>query len=187
MESDMSTSATQAASDWGYDASVLHDTHTDPTAAVGALAAEINKSTASNPLTVIEAGPAELIGLALVSSNSNARRYVTVISHSSWNNVHAKRYGPQEGLPDKPYGFGDFPGLGAKTLMIPFQQALNGCSYNAFAWAKNSKDIRLQHLYERGVAAGKPAFDCSDSGMAYYVVTDDTAASAVKYKIFFNQ
>jgi len=66
MESDMSTSVAQAASDWDYDASVLHDTHTDPTAAVGALAAEINKSTASNPLTVIEAGPAELIGLALV-------------------------------------------------------------------------------------------------------------------------
>ena len=192
MEANMVTSSTQAAADWGYNSNILHNTRANPTGAVNALSAEINKSTASNPLTIMEAGPAELIGRALAQSkqtNSGALQYVTVISHSTWNNVHAVQFGPGEGLTDTPYAFSDFgssgKALGAKPIQIPFQQALNNPTYASFAWAQNSPDVKLRHLYARGVAAGKTAFDCSDSGMAYYAMTGVTNANASTYQTFF--
>ena len=192
MEANMVTSSTQAAFDWGYNPSILHNTRADPTGAVNALSAEINKSTATNPLTIIEAGPAELIGRALAQSkatNSGALQYVNVISHSTWNNNHAVQFGPGEGLTDTTYAFRDFgssgKALGANPIQIPFQQALNNASYSSFAWAQNSPDVKLQHLYARGVAAGKAAFDCSDSGMAYYAMTGVTNANAATYQTFF--
>jgi hypothetical protein len=54
---------------------------------MNALSPAINVSTANKPLTIMEAGSAELIGRALAlskSSNPNALPFVTVISHSSW-------------------------------------------------------------------------------------------------------
>jgi len=70
MESQMKTSVTTAVNDWGYSPSVIHNAHADPTGAVNALSAAINASTAGNPLTIIGAGPMEIIGRALALSKS---------------------------------------------------------------------------------------------------------------------
>ena len=140
----------------------------------------------------MEAGPAEIIGRALSLSkitNPSALQFVTVISHASWNNTHAAQAGPSEGLTDTTYSFSDFgtsgKALGANTLQLEFQQKLNDGSYAQYAWAQNSSDIKLQHLYEAGQRANKPAFDCSDSGMMFYCVTGVSNPSPAQVQAFF--
>jgi hypothetical protein len=192
MESQITTSVMTAVNDWGYSPSVIHNAHSDPNAAVNALSAAINVSTVNNPLTIMEAGPAEIIGRALALSkitNPSALQFVTVISHASWNNTHAAQAGPGEGLTDITYSFSDFgtsgKALGANTLQLAFQQQLNDGSYAQYAWAQNSSDIKLQHLYEAGQRANKPAFDCSDSGMMFYCVTGVSNPSPAQVQAFF--
>jgi hypothetical protein len=80
MESQMTTSVTTAVNDWGYSPSVIHNAHADPTAAVNALSAAINVSTASNPLTIMEAAfgvgwsdGSDVIWTSLLSSPLAAR------------------------------------------------------------------------------------------------------------------
>src|SRR4029077_11763392 len=137
MESQITTSVMTAVNDWGYSPNIIHNAHADPTGAVNALSAAINVSTVNNPLTIMEAGPAEIIGRALALSkgtNPNALKFVTVISHSSWNNTHAAQVGPSEGLTDITYSFSDFgtsgKALGANTLQLVFQQQLNDGPYS---------------------------------------------------------
>ncbi len=61
----------------------------DPEAAYNAMAQEINKSTSDNPLIILAAGPMQVIGEALNRAQKSKRQYVTVISHSYWNNEHS--------------------------------------------------------------------------------------------------
>ncbi len=61
----------------------------DPEAAYDAMAAEINKSSEDNPLIVLAAGPMQVIGEGLNRADKSKRQYVTVISHSWWNNEHS--------------------------------------------------------------------------------------------------
>ncbi len=50
---------------------------------------EINKSSAENPLIIIAAGPMQVVGEAINRAEKEKRQYVTLISHSQWNNRHA--------------------------------------------------------------------------------------------------
>ncbi len=61
----------------------------NPEIAYNTMAAEINKSTEDNPLIIIAAGPMQVVGEALNRADVARRQYVTVISHSWWNNEHS--------------------------------------------------------------------------------------------------
>lgn len=61
----------------------------NPEVAYLTMAAEIDKSSAEDPLIVIAAGPMQVIGEGLNRSDISKRQYVTVISHSWWNNEHS--------------------------------------------------------------------------------------------------
>ncbi len=74
---------------FGYDNSKFICAVDDPEAAYNAMAAEINKSSKENPLIVLAGGPMQVIGEALNRSDISKRKYVTVISHSWWNNEHS--------------------------------------------------------------------------------------------------
>src|SRR4029077_5164252 len=162
-EACMTTSVNTSVSDWGINPAVIHNTVADHTAAVNALSAVINVSTVNNPLTIMEAGPAEVIGQALAASkisNPSALQFVTVITHSTWNDTHAKQVActtnsPNEGLAPPCYSYSDFGtqglALGANLLKLVFQANLNNPTYGQFAWAQTSPDVKLQHLYAAGV------------------------------------
>ena len=49
----------------------------------------INASSEDNPLFILAAGPMQVVGEALNMSDMAKRKFVTVISHSGWNNNHA--------------------------------------------------------------------------------------------------
>jgi hypothetical protein len=182
-ESDMQSSVVNTANQWGgftsgifYDGTLQHDT------AVSTLTAEINKSTGSDRLIILGLGPMEIIGQAVAAANTSARPYVTLVSHSSWNNTHATGSGPGEGLTGTAYSFKSIGSLGARLCQIPFESVLNSAPYSAFYWMRDSSDSKLQWLYARGQTAGKSTFDCSDSGVVYFVLTGDQDATPVKYQ-----
>ena len=49
----------------------------------------INASSAEDPLIIVVAGPMQVVGEALQRSNKEKRQYVTLLSHSQWNNRHS--------------------------------------------------------------------------------------------------
>lgn len=48
----------------------------------------INDSSEDNPLFIVAAGPMQVVGEGINRSDVSKRKYVTVISHSKWNNEH---------------------------------------------------------------------------------------------------
>lgn len=50
----------------------------------------INESTEDNPLIIIAAGPMQVVGEALNRADKRALKYVTVLSHSWWNDNHSE-------------------------------------------------------------------------------------------------
>lgn len=86
---EMRISALGAKQHFGYNNSKFVCAVDNPQIAYNSLRDEINKSSADNPLFIVAAGPMQVVGEALRLAEKDKRRYVTVISHSDWNNNHA--------------------------------------------------------------------------------------------------
>jgi hypothetical protein len=94
----MRQSTFETAQLWGgFNLSVFYNARQQPSTAVAALVAEINKSSADDPLTILAVGPMQVTGWALNQSDPARRQYVTVVSHSRWNDIHAETEGLLEG------------------------------------------------------------------------------------------
>lgn len=78
-----------------------------PERAYDAMAAMINESSESNPLIILAAGPMQVIGEGLNRAERSKREFVTVISHSYWNNEHSDWWSDDIERP--------FPSLKAKS------------------------------------------------------------------------
>ena len=183
----MQQSATvNTANTWGgFNTSVFFDAHSGNNvnlAAVNHLTNAINQSSASSPLTIMAGGPMQTIGMALAASRASARPYVTIISHSTWNDVHSGNFGPSEGLTGTTYNWSQLGTMGANLIHIKDQNATINGTYAEYSWLNGSGNARLQWLWDRGQAAGKSNFDCSDAGMTYYALTGDVNASPAKVR-----
>jgi len=166
----------------------------DPEKAYNAIRDEINKSSASNPLFLIEAGPMQMVGEAINRANKSKLKYVTLISHSPWNDQHA----------DKPYEWEHHSGWtlekikeqfcapekgGLKCVHILNQNGGPGYTgikapKSEFEWLNTSQYKDKAPYYQRGSwdwlysrlhlyieCRGGEIFDASDAGMAVYLVT----------------
>jgi hypothetical protein len=177
----MQQSAVGSAQIWGgFNLGVFYNVTQQTSAAVAALTAEINKSSSADPLTILEGGPMQAIGLALNQSDPSKRQYVTIVSHSIWNDTHAEVAGPSEGLKGPTYSFNDLGQLGANLVHIQDQNIGLDKPYDQFTWLQTSNDPRLQWVWQRGQAAAKSTFDCSDAGLAYFAITGDENATPAK-------
>lgn len=63
----------------------------DPEKAYNEMAKAINESSEDNPLFIVAAGPMQVVGEGINRAKVDKRKYVTLITHSSWNNEHADR------------------------------------------------------------------------------------------------
>lgn len=151
---------------WGFDSSRFFDAAIDPDGAVAHLTAEINKSTAGDPLYLIAAGPMELIYRALEAANSSARQHVTMVSHHNYNEYFKPRLWQ--------HNWNDVqalvPGIG--YLRIKDQNGSNGSGLKGaadsdFHWLRDHADPNLNWVYDR-IVAGKP--DVSDAGMLAWLI-----------------
>ncbi|MFB9056169.1 hypothetical protein ACFFU9_05370 [Mariniflexile ostreae] len=159
----------------------------DSTKAITAIVKEINKSKASNPLTIVAAGPMHVVGSAIANAKKTKLKYVRLISHSNWNDRHA----------DKPYEWEQHSGWTWNDIKEEFEEAglildrivdqNGGKDYEGmkapmamFDWIKTSP-IRLASetvanqldwLYKRQLTCVKKGdFDPSDAGMIIYLLT----------------
>lgn len=152
----------------------------------------INESTAEDPLIIIAAGPMQVVGEAINRSDVSKRQYVTLISHSGWNDNHSNK--PHKQFWDTHTGwtfkeikskFSSSEGGHLKTIKIASQNG--GKDYDGlkapkakFDWMKTSES-RNNKAYKSGAwdwlysrmetCVKKGSFDASDAGMVLYILT----------------
>ncbi len=159
----------------------------DSANAIQAVTKEINKSNKNSPLTIIAAGPMQVVGSAIDKADADKLKYVRIISHSNWNDNHS----------DKPYDWEHHSGwtwneirdkFESKGLMLDRITDQNGgkdyvgmkAPMAMFDWIKTSTirdtspDVKkqLDWLYARQLTCIKKGeFDPSDAGMVIYLLT----------------
>ena len=197
----MRESALKGKDYFGFDNTEFICAVDNPEVAYRAMRDEINKSTANDPLIIIAAGPLQVVGEAISRAKPDKLKYVTLISHGRWNNIHANN-------PDGPFGDrhtgwtwemltsrfgGKIPGGGVKFIM-PLDQN-GGKDYDGlqsnkknFDWLITS-EARNNPLYKRDswnwlysrlavcIRRDGVNFDCSDSGMVIYMLTGEEKTS----------
>lgn len=166
----------------GFDKSVLIDEFNDRTEAMNKLVSEINKSSASDPLWIVGAGPMENIGKAVEKADATKLKFVTLLSHNSWNDDHAPKTHNSKYtvkfMTDKGIKYKGIPDQ--NNFKAPDSFTANGLrrSKNIFDFLKNHTDprirwlwtIRDEPLYESHNPS-KGTYDNSDAGMAYWLLT----------------
>lgn len=165
----------------------------DAEVAYNAVRDEINKSTKKNPLIIIAAGPMQVVGEGINRSDIEKRQYITIISHSEWNNKHAKRSEKKEPMhtgwayQDIRDKFENTEGGNLKVIQIVDQNG--GDDYDGFnapitkfEWiktstARNNKAYKpgawdwLYNRQETCIKAKGLNFDPSDAGMIVFMLT----------------
>lgn len=189
----MRESALKGAEWFGFDKTRFICAVDNAEVAYEALKNEINASSEENPLFIIAAGPMQVAGEAIYRSDASKLKYVTLISHSNWNNEHA----------DRPYSntdwdfhtgwtfnriktlFSTYDGGELNCIRIVDQNG--GPDYNGFKapikmfdWIKTSP-MRDSDAYKKGAwdwlysrletVVKNGDFDPSDAGMIVYLLT----------------
>ncbi len=174
-----------------------------------AMCEQINLSTEENPLIIIAAGPMQVVGEAIARSNKEALKYVTLLSHSHWNNVHAEECYANKPKHAEAFSWdihtgwtwtainARFSKYGLKMVSIKDQ---NGEDFDSglysripqYDWVRTSKarscykEGSWDWLYTRleAVVKGpeKDCYDISDAGMVVYLLTgnQDNGAKEVQ-------
>ena len=85
----MKESALGAKERFGFKKSQFLCAVDSPEKAYNTLAEKINDSSIDNPLIILAGGPMQVVGEAINRSKKEKRQFVTVVSHSWWNNEHS--------------------------------------------------------------------------------------------------
>ncbi len=161
----------------------------EPGEAYQAMADEMAKSTATDPLYIIAAGPMEVLGNAFEianEANPEALNYITVISHSDFNNNHADNprddedshngwtWDEMKALYGTKVNFNrisDQNGTGTGSEVYTTKDKFSAPDWTYWAWMGDHVDPNVQWVYTRGKSVLSKA-DYSDAGMAYYMFAD---------------
>ena len=168
--------------------------------AYNAMAKAINESSADNPLLIVAAGPMQVVGEGINRAEKDKRKFVTVLSHSWWNNEHSDSsakggWEKHSGwtFADMKEAFEDPEKGGAKFVQIKDQNGGEGyeglhAPKEQFDWlltspARNNpayKPNSWRWLYDRIATCikvdkkkGTLNFDPSDAGMIIYMLTGE--------------
>lgn len=165
MASKQKTNVNKAIELFGYDSDLFFDDQSQLSAAVDSLAAAVDASSSSNRLMLICAGPMEVCWRGIDEASDDKEQYVTVISHSSWNDKHEDTSQLNHTWSDIK---ADFDVL-AHHINDQNPPAFNE-SCNQWTWLKNIPSYG-QDLYDLVcVTPSQKAGDASDAGMTYYVI-----------------
>lgn len=190
-------SVINSANAWGgFDMSKFIDVQKNHAAAIAMLVAEINKSTSANLLTIAALGPMQAVGEAIAASDPTKRQFVTVVSHSDWNNTHAGNTGASEGLKLPRYNLDPVNNTGSGTTFISNlgvhitkirdQNSTVSAPYSAYTWLQTASDSKLNLMWtECRTVANKSNFDCSDAGVVWFILKNDQNGTPAKLQAFF--
>ncbi len=168
---------------FGYDRSRFHNCQGDLDAAINSLASAIDNSSTQDPLYLVIAGPMEVAYQAIQKSNPEKRKYVSVISHSRWNDgfdrEYAYNYNKRNVIP-----------TGIKWIQIrdqnrflsnsPYGRHAKPEEWSPFHWMRDSSDDNIRFLWQRLRVSTRA--DCSDAGMAYFLMTGDEDSEIAKLR-----
>ena len=177
-----------AAKRYGYSKSVFHDCQKDRKGAINSIKNAINESSADDPLYFILAGPLEVPYLGIQKSDPAKRQFVYCISHSRWNDGYASadlvNHNKRHVIP-----------LGITWVQIadqnrflttsPYGRRAKPHEWGPWHWMKDSNDSRVMFLWERMRATTRA--DCSDAGMAYFLMTGDEESEISKLKTLLEE
>ncbi len=173
----MRETAAGAISQFGYNANLFYDYERQGSASTAKMAAEIEKSTASNPLWIIAAGPMETVWRGLEQANKGFD-HVTIISHSRWNERHTHCSGAHDWndlkrvYQNKGVFFVencDDGGCGSSNKLSDQNDGFNSSKSNWY-WMRDSNKEYNRWIYGRNPFSSSK-FDPSDAGMSYFLIT----------------
>lgn len=153
----------------GYPAGRFFDNQSNHRGAVRSIARAITRSTGGSRLYLICAGPMEVCYRGIKAARRDKHRFVTVVSHSWWNENHTHNAQLQRRWSDILRDFA------VQGVQIADQNHTAFRSHpNAWNWLKQQRHGDWLH---RAVARSAGAGDASDAGMAYHVLQGRTKAS----------
>jgi len=170
---EMARSAHDTAAMWGgFDLNVFINAKQNTAEAVRRLTQLINDSSGSDPLWIVAAGPMEVVGRAIAASDGSKRQYVTVISHSQWNNNHADSPSSGESPTHSGWTFDEIGRMNPSVVRKQIADQNSGLhtTYSTYYPWRDSSDSKLRWLWDRGQVTGIDWPDCSDAGMVYWLV-----------------
>jgi len=171
----------------------------NPEVAYNSVRDEINKSSEKNPLFIIEGGPMQIVGEAFSRADRNKLEFVTLISHSPWNDNHANEsYGGWDNHSGWTWNqikeqFSASETGGLNMIHIANQNGKDEypiiypgikTDYRKFDWLKTSAFKDKTPYYQTGSwdwlysrlhtfieCRGGNIFDASDAGMVVFLLT----------------
>jgi hypothetical protein len=172
-----------AAKRYGYDPSVFYDCQKDLEGAIGSIRDAVNASSADNPLYFILAGPMQVPLLGILKAKPEKRVFVYCISHSRWNDGYARNFTFKKNKRDViPSGVNWVQIADQNRLLStsPYGRPAKPEAWAPWHWMRDSTDSNLQFLWERMRVSTRP--DCSDAGMAWFLMTGDEQADPAKLR-----
>lgn len=154
---------------FGFNQSIFYNNQWDLSGSVNSIARAINNSSSNDRLYLICAGPMEVCWRGINAAQDSKEQYVTVISHSHWNDTHQDTWQMSHDWEDIKRNFN------VQALKIQDQ---NHTAFRsdpgAWTWLRN-----LQHgsWFYSAIAEGRKAGDASDAGMVYYVLDGRNGSS----------
>ncbi|MCV0439852.1 MAG: hypothetical protein K5880_14685 [Hydrogenophaga sp.] len=187
MHFDMRLSANRAAWLYGIDRNKIFDGFLDLRNSVLDLAAQIDASTAADRLTIIQAGPWELMALAFDWSDPAKHQYVDILSHSNWNDNH--QHFPSHRNKDSFFDQYD-PGGKWDGVTPPGYTKIDDQNGYAFksslgAWSWMSASLETWFVLQRTADSGFAQGDMSDAGMVFYYLTGEEHPTMQDIRDFF--
>lgn len=175
------------ASRWGgFDNLTFYNCRTQETTAINKLTEAINASTSTDRLAIILAGEPDVIYDAISAANSTKRQYVSIVSHHVANEESADT--PGKNISNVRV---DFPTV--EVTRISDQNEELQTPFNAWDWARDHQDSRINWLWEQGKIAEEDTvvgfqngkFDISDAGMLYYQIFDKDKPTVDDFRNIF--
>lgn len=190
----MRTSTEVCGKKFGFDNTQFIAAVEDPEKAYNAMRDQILQSTRENPLFILAAGPMQVVGEAIARAekiDANALSYVTVISHSKWNNEHADNpdlvanYHSEAEEPHTGWTWNEMVDAFGERVNFNYIADQNGTGKNPYIsknkfdtpswmswdWMRTNSDPRVRWVYEQGIK--NPCTpDFSDAGLAYYLCAE---------------
>ena len=176
------TSVLGAVERYAFPRARFYDDLTDLDAAIASIARAIDASSAQDPLYFVVAGPMEVAYKGIQRSRPEKRKFVYVISHSRWN----------DGFSDDEYNHNkrDVIPQGINWVQIadqnrwlstsPFGKPATDEQWKPWDWMRDSDDPNVRWLHERLRVTTRA--DCSDAGMAYFLMTGDQEPEIAKLR-----
>ncbi|WP_236625091.1 hypothetical protein [Rhodopirellula sp. SWK7] len=190
-ENQLKISADGVVKYWGFNQGVFFDVTKELQRAVDSLAAEMEKSTESDPLFFIHAGLSEFVYLAVEQVVQNGKieslNHVHLVSHSGFNENERRRKHHRT--------WSDIQKLSGNRIQYTKIQDQNhkeapnhlwhsGKDFSVWHWMRDHPKSDVRWMYARLKAHSGNVADISDCGMLFFLLTGDADGSPAKFRDF---